>query len=60
MDQFTDALTALSSRVAPLPEVTLPIATVDGAPAGLSLVAGPGQDRALLAFAAQVAAALFS
>ena len=32
-----------------LPELTLPVGTVDGAPAGLSLVAGPGRDRALLA-----------
>jgi amidase len=33
------------------PEVTLPVAMVDGAPVGLSLVAAPGQDRALLATA---------
>lgn len=33
------------------PEVTLPVAVVDGAPVGLSLVAAPGQDRALLATA---------
>jgi len=33
------------------PEVTLPVATVEGAPVGLSLVTAPGQDRALLATA---------
>ncbi len=33
------------------PEVTLPVARADGAPVGLSLVAAPGQDRALLATA---------
>jgi len=38
-----------------LPEVTLPAATVHGAPVGLSLVAGPGQDRALLSFACDAA-----
>ncbi|MGE0225947.1 MAG: amidase [Acetobacteraceae bacterium] len=41
-----------------LPEVTLPAAMVDGAPVGLSLVAGPGQDRALLALACDAAAVL--
>lgn len=40
-----------------LPEVTLPAGTVGGAPVGLSLVAGPGRDRALLALAERVAAA---
>jgi amidase len=38
-----------------LPEVTLPAGTVDGAPIGLSLVAGPGMDRGLLAFACDAA-----
>lgn len=38
-----------------LPEVTLPAMTLDGAPVGLSLVAGPGRDRALLAKAIEVA-----
>jgi len=33
------------------PEVTLPVARVDGAPVGLSLVSAPGSDRALLALA---------
>ena len=41
-----------------LPEVTLPVARIDGGPVGLSLVAGPGQDRGLLAFAREAAAAL--
>ncbi|MBR0657517.1 amidase [Plastoroseomonas arctica] len=34
-----------------LPEVTLPLGTADGAPVGLSLVAAPGRDLALLALA---------
>jgi amidase len=38
--------------------VTLPVATVKGAPVGLSLIAGPGRDRALLAFACDAAAML--
>ncbi|MBV9776668.1 MAG: amidase [Acetobacteraceae bacterium] len=41
-----------------LPEVTLPAAAVDGAPVGLSLIAAPGRDRALLAFACDAAAML--
>ncbi len=41
-----------------LPEVTLPAATVDGAPVGLSLVGGVGSDRALLAFARRAAGVL--
>jgi amidase len=40
-----------------LPEVSLPAARVAGAPVGLSLVAAPGRDRALLALAERVAAA---
>jgi amidase len=40
-----------------LPEVTIPAGQVDGAPVGLSLVAGPGRDRALLALAERVALA---
>ncbi|MGX9962260.1 amidase [Roseomonas sp. F4] len=44
--------------LAGLCEVTLPAAKVDGAPIGLSLVAAPGRDRALLAVAERVAAAL--
>lgn len=38
-----------------LPEVTLPVAVAQGAPVGLSLIAGPGRDRALLAFACDAA-----
>lgn len=38
-----------------LPEVTLPVGRVDGAPVGLSLVAAPGRDRALLALAEELA-----
>ena len=41
-----------------LPEVTLPVARIGGAPVGLSLIAGPGRDRALLAFACDAAAML--
>jgi amidase len=44
--------------LAGLCEVTIPAARVDGAPVGLSLVAAPGRDRALLALAVRVAAAL--
>ncbi|MFD2330421.1 amidase [Cohnella sp. GCM10020058] len=36
-----------------LPQITLPWATVDGCPVGLSLIAGPGQDRMLLHWAAE-------
>ncbi len=39
-----------------LPELTMPGATVDGAPVGLSFVAGPGRDRALLELAESLAA----
>ncbi len=41
-----------------LPEVTLPAASLGGAPIGLSLVAGHGHDRALLRLARRAAAAL--
>jgi amidase len=41
-----------------LPEVTLPAAVVDGAPVGLSLAGGNGQDRVLLALARRAAAVL--
>ena len=44
--------------LAGLCEVSIPAARVDGAPVGLSLVAAPGRDRALLALAARVAAEL--
>jgi amidase len=39
-------------------EVTLPAGRAEGAPVGLSLAAAPGRDRALLAAAERVAAAL--
>ncbi|WP_458095747.1 amidase [Roseomonas sp. WA12] len=41
-----------------LPEVTIPAGQVDGLPVGLSFVAAPGRDRALLALAEGVAAHL--
>jgi amidase len=41
-----------------LPEISIPAGTVDGAPVGLSLVAAPGRDRALLALAQRVETAL--
>lgn len=44
--------------LAGLCEVTLPAARVEGAPVGLSLVAAPGRDRALLALAERVAGEL--
>lgn len=53
----TMGVTAIAG-LAGLPEVSIPAARVDGAPVGLSLVAAPGRDRALLALAARVAAAL--
>ena len=37
--------------LARLPQITLPLASVLGCPIGLSLIAGPGQDEMLLAFA---------
>jgi len=41
-----------------LAEVTLPVGRAKGAPVGLSLVAAPGRDRALLALAEKLAQAL--
>jgi len=59
--EATVGVTAIAG-LAGLPEVTLPVATVavpgGRAPVGLSLVAGPGRDRALLALARDVAALL--
>ena len=55
--QATMGVTAIAGFCG-LPEVTLPVATVNGAPVGLSLVAGQGQDRALLALACDVAVIL--
>jgi amidase len=53
----TMGVTAIAG-LAGLPEVTLPAGRAEGAPVGLSLVAGPGRDRALLALAERLAAAL--
>lgn len=50
----TIGVTAIAG-FAGLPEVTIPAARVGGAPVGLSLVAAPGRDRALLALAAALA-----
>lgn len=55
--QATVGVTAIAGFCG-LPEVTLPAARVNGAPVGLSLVAGPGHDRALLALACDAAAVL--
>ena len=55
--QATVGVTAVAGFCG-LPEVTLPAARVRGAPVGLSLVAGPGHDRALLALACDAAAVL--
>lgn len=55
--QATIGVTAIAGFCG-LPEVTLPAGAVGGVPVGLSLVAGPGQDRALLALACDVAAVL--
>ncbi len=55
--QATMGVTAIAGFCG-LPEVTLPVGTVNGAPVGLSLVAGQGQDRALLALACDAAAVL--
>jgi len=55
--QATIGVTAIAGFCG-LPEVTLPAATAGGAPVGLSLVAGPGHDRGLLAFACDAAAVL--
>jgi amidase len=58
-DYFDRTLAQTSlSGVGRLPEVTLPLATVDGVPTGLSLLAAHGSDALLLAVAGQVARAL--
>lgn len=43
-----------------LPQISLPVAQVDGAPLGLSLIAPPGRDLALLALAVALEPALRS
>jgi amidase len=55
--QATVGVTAIAGFCG-LPEVTLPVGTAGGAPVGLSLVAGNGHDRALLALACDAAAIL--
>jgi amidase len=53
----TIGVTAIAG-LAGLPEVTLPVANVRGVPVGLSVTAGHGLDRGLLAFAKQAMAVL--
>jgi amidase len=53
----TIGVTAIAG-LAGLCEVTLPAGRAEGAPVGLSLTAAPGRDRALLAVAERVAAAI--
>jgi amidase len=48
-------LTSLAG-IGRLPQVSMPLAEVDGLPIGLSLVAGRGQDAFLLSVAQAVAA----
>lgn len=55
--EATLAVTALAG-MAGLCEVTLPVAQAHGAPVGLSLVAAPGRDRALLSLACAAAEVL--
>lgn len=52
--QATIGVTGVASLCG-LSEVTLPVAHVQGAPVGLSLIAGPGRDKALLGFACDAA-----
>ncbi|MDP2373492.1 amidase [Reyranella sp.] len=55
---YQAALTLCSvAGLAGLPVVNLPLATLDGCPLGLSVLAGPGEDEALLAFVTSIAAA---
>ncbi len=42
--------------MAGLPQLVMPAATIDGGPVGLSILAAPGGDRALLAAAVKIAA----
>ena len=55
--QATVGVTAIASLCG-LPEVSLPAATVRGAPVGLSFVAAAGRDSGLLAFAREAAGTL--
>ena len=55
---YQAALTLCSvAGLAGLPVVTLPAASLDGCPLGLSVIAGPGEDETLLAFVTSVTAA---
>ena len=51
--QRTLMLTCLAG-LGGLPQITLPMAAVDGCPAGISLLGAPGRDLALLEFARQM------
>jgi amidase len=51
----TLALTCIAS-LARLPQINLPVATVEGCPVGLSLIGGPRADERLLALARQLEA----
>ena len=53
----TGGISALASQCG-LPEISLPVGALRGAPLGLSLAAAPGYDRALLSLAQHAAAAL--
>ncbi len=57
LDHFRTRAMALTcaAGLAGLPQVTLPIATSDGLPAGLSLLGSPGSDHALLDLACSLA-----
>jgi amidase len=55
--ELTMGVTAIAG-LAGLCEVSVPAGRAGGAPVGLSLVAAPGRDRALLALAARLAGAL--
>jgi amidase len=51
----TRALSMLCiAGLAGCPQISLPLAEVDGCPLGLSLIGPPGRDRALIALAAKV------
>jgi amidase len=41
--------------LAGLPQVSMPLATLDGCPLGLSLIGSRGADRALVALALEIA-----
>ena len=45
------------SGLSGLPQVTMPLATLDGLPLGLSLIGPRGSDRALIALALPIAGA---